>query len=93
LCQRTLCNPPLCDKEGASHEDGRARAAAGRAADDREKVLLIQSMGLISFSMIEKLHIQRDWATVLAFVFGAAVIVPSIVALLLSLGALARLLF
>jgi hypothetical protein len=30
---------------------------------------------------------------VLAFVFGAAVIVPSIVAMLLSLGAVARLLF
>jgi hypothetical protein len=47
----------------------------------------------ISFSMLEKLHIQRDWATVLAFVFGAAVIVPSMVALLFTLGALARLLF
>jgi|ThiBiot_500_plan_2_1041550.scaffolds.fasta_scaffold252084_1 hypothetical protein len=50
-------------------------------------------MRLISFSMFEKLHIQRDWATMLAFVFGAAVIVPSMVALLFSLGALARLLF
>jgi hypothetical protein len=50
-------------------------------------------MQLISFSMLEKLHIQRDWATVLAVVFGAAVIVPSMVALLFSLGALARLLF
>jgi len=69
------------------------RAAAGGAADDQEKALLIQSMRLISFSMLEKLHIQRDWATVLALVFGAAVIVPSIVALIFSLGALARLLF
>lgn len=50
-------------------------------------------MRLISFSMFEKLHIQRDWATVLAFVFGAAVIVPSIVAYFLSLGAVAELLF
>lgn len=39
--------------------------------------------------MLEKLHIQQDWATVLAFVFGAAVIVPSIVALLLSIVAVA----
>jgi hypothetical protein len=58
-----------------------------------EKALLIHSMRLISLSMLEKLHIQRDWATVLAFVFGAAVIVPSMMALLFSLGALARLLF
>ncbi|MGN6465353.1 MAG: hypothetical protein ACTHLP_07690 [Rhizobiaceae bacterium] len=55
--------------------------------------MLIHSMRLISLSMLEKLHIQRDWATVLAFVFGAAVIVPSMMALLFSLGALARLLF
>jgi hypothetical protein len=93
LRQRNVRNPALCDKEDASHRNWLARVAAGHTADDREKVLLIQSMGLIFFSMIEKLHIQRDWATVLAFVFGAAVIVPSIVAMLLSLGAVARLLF
>jgi hypothetical protein len=93
LRQHNVRNPALCDKERASHRNWLARIATGRAANDREKVLLIQSMELLSFSMFEKLHIQRDWATVLAFVFGAAVIVPSIVAMLLSLGAVARLLF
>lgn len=39
--------------------------------------------------MLEKLHIQHDWATVLSFAFGAAVIVPSMVALFLSIMAIA----
>ena len=39
--------------------------------------------------MIEKLHIQQDWTTVLAFVFGAAVIVPSMVSLFITLAAVA----
>lgn len=43
--------------------------------------------------MIEKLHIQHDWAALLAFVFGAAVIVPSMVAMLLAIVAVARTVF
>ncbi len=40
--------------------------------------------------MFGKLHIQQNWAALLAFVFGAAVIVPSIVALVLSIVAIAE---
>lgn len=40
--------------------------------------------------MLKGLHIQSDWATVLSFVFGAAVIVPSVVALVLAIAAVAR---
>jgi hypothetical protein len=40
--------------------------------------------------MIGKLHIQKDWATVLAFIFGAAVIIPSIAALLVTLVAIVQ---
>ena len=39
--------------------------------------------------MIDKLHIQHDWAAVLAFVFGAAVVVPSVFSLIVSLAAVA----
>lgn len=39
--------------------------------------------------MLERMHIQSDWATVLAFLFGAAVIVPSVVVLFITLGAVA----
>lgn len=43
--------------------------------------------------MLDRLHIQQDWATVLAFVFGAAVIVPSMVSLLFSIVAVGASIF
>ncbi len=43
-------------------------------------------------AMIERFHIEHDWATILAILFGAAVILPSVVALVISIGAVARLL-
>jgi hypothetical protein len=43
--------------------------------------------------MLEDLHIEHDWATVLALVFGAAVIVPSLVSAFVSLAAVAAALF
>lgn len=50
-------------------------------------VLPVSEICLLFASMLDRLHIQHDWVTALAFLFGAAVIVPSILALLLSLGA------
>lgn len=43
--------------------------------------------------MLDKLHIRQDWAAVIAFWFGAAVIVLSLVALLMSLIAVAGAVF
>ena len=42
--------------------------------------------------MVGNLHIQRDWVTVLAFLLGAAVVIPSMLALALTLSAIGRLL-
>jgi hypothetical protein len=39
--------------------------------------------------MFETLHIQHDWTTVLAFLFGAAVIVPSMLSLFITLATVA----
>ena len=44
--------------------------------------------GITLVYVLENLHIQRDWATMLAFLLGLAVIVPSLVALVFSLAAL-----
>lgn len=43
--------------------------------------------------MLNRFHIEHDWATILAFAFGAAVILPSIIAALLSVGAVIGLVF
>ena len=44
------------------------------------------------FAMVEKFPLARDWATILAFLFGAAVVVPSLLALVFSVLAVAGLL-
>ena len=43
--------------------------------------------------MFEDFHIEHDWVIVLAAIFGAAVIVPSLLSLFVSLGAVAAMLF
>ena len=87
----------MIKRDSPSFRQGRSRAigkaSGGGGFVHRLEDLPLRKARLPSPLMFEDFHIEHDWVIVLAAIFGAAVIVPSLLSLFVSLGAVAAMLF